>query len=104
MISITDALIPVLAMILAGFIIQRTNFLPPAFWPSAEKLTYFLLMPATLIHNLAGKKTGTLPWLKMLLTVEGAVPLRGEAVSQLPPSEVLAVAVQGRDPVPPLRI
>ena len=73
MTSITDALIPVMAMILAGFIIQRTNFLPPAFWPSAERLTYFLLMPATLIHNLAGKKAGDLPWLKILLTVEGAV-------------------------------
>jgi predicted permease len=73
MTSIADALIPVLSMILAGFIIQRTSFLPPTFWPSAEKLTYFLLMPATLIHSLAGKKIGSLPWLKMLLTVEGAV-------------------------------
>lgn len=73
MTSITDALFPVLAMILAGFIIQRTSFLTPAFWPSAEKLTYFLLMPATLVHNLAGKKADALPWLKILLTVEGAV-------------------------------
>jgi predicted permease len=73
MASITDALIPVLALILTGFVIQRTGFLPPTFWPSAEKLTYFLLMPATLIHNLAGKQIGTLPWLKILLTVEGAV-------------------------------
>jgi predicted permease len=71
--SITDALIPVLALILVGFLIQRTNFLPPTFWPSAEKLTYFLLMPATLIHNLAGKQIGSLPWLKILLSVEGAV-------------------------------
>ena len=71
--SITDALIPVLALILVGFVIQRTNFLPPTFWPSAEKLTYFLLMPATLIHSLAGKQIGALPWLKILLTVEGAV-------------------------------
>jgi len=71
--SITNALIPVLAMILVGFIIQRTNFLPPTFWPSAEKLTYFLLMPATLIHNMAGKQIGSLPWLKILLTVEGAI-------------------------------
>jgi malonate transporter len=73
MASIADALIPVLALILAGFVIQRTGFLPPTFWPSAEKLTYFLLMPATLIHNLAGKQIGSLPWLKILLTVEGAV-------------------------------
>lgn len=71
--SITDALIPVLALILTGFLIQRTNFLPQTFWPSAEKLTYFLLMPATLIHNLAGRQIGTLPWLKILLSVEGTV-------------------------------
>lgn len=73
MITIANALIPVLALILVGFFIQRTGFLPPSFWPSAEKLTYYLLMPATLIHNLAGKQLGTLPWLKILLTVEGAV-------------------------------
>lgn len=73
MTSIADALIPVLALILVGFIIQRTAFLPPTFWPSAEKLTYFLLMPAILIHSLAGKQIGSLPWLKILLTVEGAV-------------------------------
>lgn len=73
MLLIANALIPVLALIVVGFVIQRTGFLPPAFWPSAEKLTYFLLFPATLIHNLAGKKTGVLPWLKILLTVEGAV-------------------------------
>jgi malonate transporter len=73
MTSIANALIPVLALILAGFVIQRTGFLPPPFWPSAEKLTYFLLMPATLIHNLAGKQIGSLPWVKILLTVEGAI-------------------------------
>jgi len=73
MTTIADALIPVLALILIGFVIQRTGFLPPTFWPSAEKLTYFLLMPATLIHSLAGKQIGSLPWVKILLTVEGAI-------------------------------
>jgi malonate transporter len=73
MTTIADALIPVLGLILTGFLIQRTNFLPASFWPSAEKLTYFMLMPATLIHSLAGKRIGSLPWLKILLTVEGAV-------------------------------
>ena len=73
MLSIINALAPVLALILAGFIIKRNNFLPQSFWPSAEKLTYFLLMPATLIHSLAGKEISSLPWFKVLLTVEGAV-------------------------------
>lgn len=73
MATILNALVPVLAMILVGFVIQRTGFLPPTFWPSAEKLTYFLLMPATLIHNLAGKEIGVLPWVTILLTVEGTI-------------------------------
>lgn len=73
MTAISDALIPVLAMILVGFAIRRSDFLPDSFWPAAEKLTYFLLMPATLIHNLSAKKAGELPWVKILLTVEGAV-------------------------------
>lgn len=73
MMTIANTLTPVLAMILVGFAIQRTSFLPPSFWPSAEKLTYFLLMPATLIHSLAGKRINDLPWLKLMLTVDGAV-------------------------------
>lgn len=73
MTTIANALTPVLALILVGFAIRRTDFLAPAFWPSAEKLTYFLLMPAALIHTLAGKKIDSLPWLNILLTVEGAV-------------------------------
>lgn len=71
--SIHDALFPVLALILVGFAIRRTAFLPDEFWPAAEKLTYFLLMPAMLIHNLAGKQINDLPWQKLMLTVGGAV-------------------------------
>lgn len=70
---IIESLFPVLALIAAGFIIQRTNFIPATFWPSAERLTYFLLMPAILIHSLANKKMDSLPWFKILLTVEGTV-------------------------------
>ncbi|GAB4301075.1 MAG: AEC family transporter [Desulfuromonadia bacterium] len=71
--TIFDALVPVLGMIVAGFLIQRTTFLPPTFWPSAEKLTYYLLFPSLLIHNLANRSMEKLPWLEILLTVEGTV-------------------------------
>ncbi|MBU5614199.1 AEC family transporter [Geomonas azotofigens] len=73
MITIVNALTPVLSLILVGFLIRRGEFLAPSFWPSAERLTYFLLMPAALIHSLAGKKIGALPWFGILLTVEGVV-------------------------------
>ncbi|BCG45553.1 Auxin Efflux Carrier [Citrifermentans bremense] len=70
---IVNALTPVLALILLGFLLRRTEFIPSSFWPSAEKLTYYLLMPATLIHSLAGKEIGSSPWLNILLTVGGAI-------------------------------
>ncbi|MBJ6799438.1 AEC family transporter [Geomonas propionica] len=73
MIPIVNALTPVLSLILVGFLIRRSEFLSPSFWPCAERLTYFLLMPAALIHSLAGKKIGSLPWFGILLTVEGVV-------------------------------
>lgn len=73
MVSIINALTPVVALILAGFVIKRTNFLAPSFWPSAEKLTYFILFPATLVHSLTGKQIGSLPWQNILLTVGGVV-------------------------------
>lgn len=71
--AILDSLVPVLGMIVVGFSIQRTGFLPPSFWPSAEKLTYYLLFPSLLIHNLATRSMGNLPWVRILLTVEGTV-------------------------------
>jgi hypothetical protein len=70
---IFNALTPVLSLILVGFLLRRTDFVSPHFWPSAEKLTYYLLMPALLITSLANKEIGSLPWLQLLLTVEGAV-------------------------------
>jgi malonate transporter and related proteins len=73
MILIGNALLPVLGMILCGFLLRRARFLPEEFWPGAEKLVYYLLMPAMLITNLASKKMDGLPWLKLLFTVEGTV-------------------------------
>ena len=41
---------------------------------------------------------------KPTVTVDGAVPVSGDAESQPPPSEVVAVPVHGREPVPPFLI
>ncbi|HKJ04490.1 MAG TPA: hypothetical protein VJ974_02750, partial [Geopsychrobacteraceae bacterium] len=71
--SIANALIPVLTLILAGFLIRRTQFLPDSFWPSAEKMTYYLLFPALLIHSLANKKISDLPWREMFFTLEWTI-------------------------------
>ncbi|WP_321492657.1 AEC family transporter [uncultured Desulfobacter sp.] len=73
MTTITNAIIPVLSLIVVGFLLRRTQFVPDHFWPSAEKLTYYVFFPALLIHNLANKKISDLPWCEMLFTVQGTV-------------------------------
>jgi len=75
MISVVNALTPIFTLIIAGFLIKRWGFLTDEFWLAAEKLTYFLLMPALLIHSLANKNISDLPWQNMLLTVQGTILL-----------------------------
>ncbi|HEF8786815.1 TPA: AEC family transporter, partial [Providencia alcalifaciens] len=41
------------ALITMGFILRRTALFSADFWPSAEKLNYFILFPALLISSLA---------------------------------------------------
>lgn len=47
------ALGPIFFLILLGYILRRSRFPGEAFWPAAERMTYFLLFPALLIHKLA---------------------------------------------------
>ncbi|WP_272516411.1 MULTISPECIES: AEC family transporter [unclassified Providencia] len=44
---------PLFALIAIGFILRRTSLFSNDFWPSAEKLNYFILFPALLINSLA---------------------------------------------------
>ncbi|HGN1705083.1 TPA: AEC family transporter [Providencia rettgeri] len=44
---------PLFALIAMGFVLRRTSLFSTDFWPSAEKLNYFILFPALLINSLA---------------------------------------------------
>lgn len=44
---------PLFALIAMGFVLRRTALFSADFWPSAEKLNYFILFPALLINSLA---------------------------------------------------
>lgn len=50
---IFSALIPVFALILIGFFFKKIKFPSHEFWPQADKLTYYILMPALLIYELS---------------------------------------------------
>jgi predicted permease len=51
--SLLLALWPLFALIVAGYLLRRSDFPGEAFWPGAERLNYFVLFPALLLSSLA---------------------------------------------------
>ncbi len=55
---IIGALGPIFALILLGLGLRQFGFPGDGFWPAAERITYFLLFPALLVHRLALARLG----------------------------------------------
>ena len=53
MIDILTALIPIFSLIMIGYFFKRIKFPSHDFWPQADKLTYYILMPSLLIYKLS---------------------------------------------------
>ncbi len=49
---ILEALFPVLALVVAGYIFRKKGFLGKDFWRAAESLTYFVLFPCLILYRL----------------------------------------------------
>ena len=49
---ILEALFPVLALVVAGYIFRKKGFLGEDFWRAAESLTYFVLFPSLILYRL----------------------------------------------------
>lgn len=78
--TILGALVPIALLIGLGALLRRSGFLSAAFWPQAERLAYYLLLPALLIHSLAtahldGVPVGGLAAVLVLSTVAAAAIL-----------------------------
>ncbi|WP_339774319.1 AEC family transporter [uncultured Thalassospira sp.] len=71
MLAILSALIPTFGLILVGFALRHWRFLPDAFWPGAEKLTYFITFPALLFANTAKADLGSLPVTGIAIVILG---------------------------------
>ncbi len=50
---IVSALIPIFLLILLGYLFKRIKFPSNDFWTSADKLTYYVLMPSLLVYKLS---------------------------------------------------
>ena len=55
------ALAPIVLLIALGYAMRRAAFLPETFWPQAERLSYFVLLPALFIHGLATADLSAVP-------------------------------------------
>jgi predicted permease len=80
MLAVILALAPIFALILLGQGLKRFRFVSDAFWPAAEKLTYFVTFPALLVGNLARADLRSLSWYGIAGSVMAATLLSGFAV------------------------
>ena len=60
------ALVPVLVLIVIGYLLKRSAFMSDEAWSGMEKLTYYILFPALLVHTLGNQSVAGLPWEKIL--------------------------------------
>ncbi|MEJ2466866.1 MAG: AEC family transporter [Candidatus Thiodiazotropha sp.] len=67
--GIVTALLPILSLILLGLALKQIRFIPDEAWAGMERLTYFLLFPALLIHTLGRQRLDGIPWLEILAVV-----------------------------------
>lgn len=59
--AVVLAIVPVALLIGLGGILRRIGFLAETFWSGAEKLAYFVLLPALFLHGLAMADFSALP-------------------------------------------
>ncbi|MEH6627150.1 MAG: AEC family transporter [Motiliproteus sp.] len=70
-----NALLPITMLILLGYGLRRGRCFTDAFWSEVEKLAYYVLTPALLIHALTANPLGGLPWKPLLLTLDSTILL-----------------------------
>lgn len=67
-----NALSPVVLLIALGHALRRSGFLAETFWPQAEKLSYFVLLPCLFFHGMATAHLEQLPAGRLALVLLAA--------------------------------
>lgn len=67
--AILLALLPIVILIGLGQILRRRRFVEDGFWPQAERLGYFVLLPCLFFDGLAGAQLNELPVARLALTL-----------------------------------
>lgn len=71
--QVLAALSPVVLLIALGAVMRRRRFLDPGFWPQAERLSYFVLLPSLFFHGLVTADIGALPVGGLAVTLVAAI-------------------------------
>lgn len=88
MVQVLGTLLPVFGVVVVGFVLKRLDFPGSAFWPYADRLTYFVLFPALLIEKLAPadlQRPELLPMTAVLIIVIGVVSILISLIKPLTP-------------------
>ncbi|CAM4061615.1 AEC family transporter [Kerstersia similis] len=63
------ALVPIALLIALGWWLRQRAFLSEHFWPQAERLGYYILLPALFLHGLASAQLDGVPVAAMVTTL-----------------------------------
>ncbi|WP_105418333.1 MULTISPECIES: AEC family transporter [Neorhizobium] len=63
------ALLPIVILILLGFLLRHRRFLDEGFWGQAERLGYYVLLPCLFFHGLTTARLDALPVSDLALTL-----------------------------------
>ncbi|MDF3063800.1 MAG: Auxin Efflux Carrier [Microvirga sp.] len=84
--AILLALAPAAGLIALGSALKRGRFMPDEFWPGAERLAYFVLLPALLIHGLATADLSQVPVARLMLAIALSLAVIAALLVALRPS------------------
>ena len=83
--AILLALTPAVGLIGLGYALRAARFLPEAFWPGAERLAYFVLLPALLVDGLASADLSAVPVARLAAVLAGGLLVVGAILVALRP-------------------
>ncbi|CAA6810257.1 MAG: Auxin Efflux Carrier [uncultured Thiotrichaceae bacterium] len=71
--TFTAALLPIITIIILGYLLKRSHFLPENTWSGIEKLSYYVLFPALLVRTLGSQSINGVPWPSILLVLSSVL-------------------------------
>ncbi len=71
--DILTVLLPIFALIVTGSLLRQSDFITQSQWAGFERVTYYVLFPAVLIDTLVRADLGSVPFLRMGLTLVASI-------------------------------